>query len=61
MSKSLKDFSDLAGMSVEIDYSKISPEFWQSVHDMQLKNSLAFQKEDQASRFTYEEMHRLYN
>ena len=56
----LKDFSDLVGKPLKIDYSKLTPDFWQSVRDMQLRNSLAFQKEDQDSRFTFEEMHQRY-
>lgn len=57
----IRDFDDLIGADVTIDYSKLYDSFWESVRQMMIENDKKFQELEKSMRMSYEERHRPFD
>lgn len=57
----IRDFDDLIGADVTIDYSKLDDSFWESVRQMMIENDKKFQELEKSMRMSYEERHRPFD
>lgn len=57
----LKSYADLISVDAEIDYSKLSDSFWDSVSEMIKSNTVKFDMEVKSIIPTYEDMQRRFD